>query len=116
MTKRFFLVVFLLLLVLSISVPASAAANDEEMIVAYISAPDDWENPCVWAWDDDGKNAFAAWPGGAADADPANEGWYYIYLPVWANNYIVNASEGTVQTGDFKVEGNNLWITIENRG
>lgn len=31
--------------------------------------------------DDDGNNAFDAWSGEEMDADSANEGWYYIWVP-----------------------------------
>ena len=40
----------------------------------YVQVPEDWENPCIWAWDEDGNNAFAAWPGEEMDADRGNEG------------------------------------------
>ncbi|MCL2670920.1 MAG: starch-binding protein [Clostridiales bacterium] len=90
-----------------------AAAETEEMVVAYLQVPADWDAPCVWAWDDGGRNAFDAWPGGESEADPNNEGWYYVYLPAWATNCIVNANGGTMQTADFKVEGKAVWITVE---
>jgi hypothetical protein len=84
------------------------------LAVAYVSVPNDWENPCVWAWDDDGKSAFDAWPGGELEKDLANEGWYYIYLPAWANNIIVNANDGGVQTsGEIKSPGGSFWVTVE---
>ena len=54
----------------------------------YVQVPKDWEAPCVWAWDDDGNNAFEAWPGEEMDADTTNEGWYYIWVPAWANHVI----------------------------
>ena len=44
--------------------PAVAfAAETNEMIPVVVKAPEGWENPCLWAWADDGTNAFAAWPG-----------------------------------------------------
>lgn len=99
-----------LLMVFSITSFAMAQAN-EEMLVVYAAVPEDWQAPCVWAWADDGQNAFAAWPGGEMDADPANPGWYYCYIPANTVNVIVNANGGTVQTKDYKLEGNS-WLTI----
>lgn len=101
-----------MLMLAAVMVPTAFAA-DEEMIVAYIQVPEDWQDPAVWAWDDEGNNAFAAWPGGAAEADPNNEGWYYCWLPAWANNIIVNANEGSVQTNvEIKIESQDVWITV----
>ena len=85
---------------------------EEERTVIYVQTPEDWDTPCVWAWDEEGNNAFAAWPGGEAEADANNAGWYYIWVPSWANHIIVNANEGGVQTGELILEGGNTWITI----
>lgn len=94
--------------------PLHAAAADEDMIVIYAQVPDDWSAPCVWAWADDGTNAFAAWPGGEMDADAANPGWYYCYVPNNTVNVIVNANDGAVQTtGEIKLEAKNAWLTIK---
>ncbi len=111
MAKRFTTLLMALLMVVGLS-GITAYASGDTMVSVYIKAPADWKNPCIWAWDDAGKNAFAAWPGGAAEADTANEGWYYCWIPDWATNIIVNANEGTVQTGDLKLEGKNTWLTI----
>lgn len=92
--------------------PAQVKA-EEEWTALFVQVPDDWENPCVWAWDKEGNNAFDAWPGGEAEADTANEGWYYIHIPSWANHVIVNANEGSIQTGEIILEGGNAWITVE---
>lgn len=105
-----FLSMFAMAFVLFLPMQAKA---DEERTALFVQVPDDWENPCVWAWDEDGNNAFDAWPGGEAEADTANEGWYYIYIPAWANHVIVNANEGNVQTGEILLEGGNAWITVE---
>ncbi|MDR1703427.1 MAG: starch-binding protein [Clostridiales bacterium] len=92
---------------------AAYAAAPEGMAAAYVSVPEDWENPSIWAWDDAGNNAFTAWPGGEAEALPDNPGWYYIYLPNWATNIIVNANDGTVQTNmELKAEGGDFWVTV----
>ena len=94
-------------------IPQQVFAAPEGMVVVYASVPEDWENPCLWAWDDAGNGVFSAWPGGEAEADPNNAGWYYCYLPNWANNIIINANEGTVQTDALQTEGKNVWVTVK---
>lgn len=108
MKKLLTLALALLLVLAACALPSVA---EEERYVVYVAVPEGWENPCLWAWSDDGANAFAAWPGGEMEPDPANEGWYYAYLPAFANNVIINANEGGVQTGDMKLEGP-AWITV----
>ena len=106
---------FLLMLVIAAAMmPALAFAEEKEEThtAVYVQVPEDWENPCVWAWDDDGKGAFDAWPGGGMDADAANEGWYYIWLPSWANHVIINANDGNVQTEEQILDGKDAWITV----
>lgn len=89
------------------------AATDTDRNAFYVQVPADWESPCVWAWDSDGNNAFEAWPGEEMEADPENEGWYYIWLPSFANHVIVNANDGSVQTTDISVEsGKDIWIIV----
>ena len=89
------------------------AATDMDRNAFYVQVPADWESPCVWAWDSDGNNAFEAWPGEEMEADPENEGWYYIWLPSFANHVIVNANDGSVQTTDISVEsGKDIWLVI----
>lgn len=85
---------------------------EEERCVIYVNPPEDWSDPFLWAWDEEGNNAFASWPGGEMEADPGNEGWYYIWIPSWADHMIVSAGEG-VQTGELIKEEGNVWVTIE---
>lgn len=44
------------------SLGTAALAEGEEMVPVCVSVPEGWEAPCLWAWADDGTNAFAAWP------------------------------------------------------
>lgn len=88
------------------------AAPAEDMTVVYVQIPEDWEGPCIWAWDEDGNNAFEAWPGGTMEADTANEGWYYAFIPNWATHVIINGNEGNVQTEEQILEGKNAWLTV----
>ena len=69
-----------LLLAAGLTTAALADEAETEMVPVLAQVPAGWENPCCWAWADDGTNAFAAWPGGAME--PLGEsGWYYIYVP-----------------------------------
>lgn len=89
---------------------ADQAENERNAV--YVQVPDSWESPCVWAWNEDGTNAFEAWPGEEMEADPNNEGWYYLWVPSFANHVIINANEGTAQTEEQILESGNAWITI----
>ena len=73
--------------------------------------PEDWADPCCWAWSaPDGTNAFASWPGEAL----TREGdWYTIQVPGWINSVIINGNGGTVQTQDLSVEaGKDVWVVV----
>ena len=87
----FLMMLLLVIGILPMTANAETTQNTEERNALYVQVPEDWENPCVWAWDSDGNNAFTAWPGEEMEADTANDGWYYIWLPAWANHVIVNA-------------------------
>ena len=78
----------------------------------HVSAPADWNGPCLWAWSaPDGTNAFAAWPGEALEEGEG--GWLVKEIPGWVNSIIVNGNEGSVQTTDISVEtGKDIWLTI----
>ena len=102
----------LALLFLFVMAPAAAFAEGDDYILIYAQVPQDWQAPHIWAWADDGTNAFAAWPGEAMEADADNPGWYRCWVPATATNIIINASEGTVQTKDQKIEAKNAWFTI----
>ena len=88
------------------------AAPAEDMTIIYTQVPQDWKEPCIWAWDEDGNNAFEAWPGETMKADSSNEGWYYAWVPSWANHVIINGNEGNIQTEEQILEDKNTWITV----
>lgn len=103
--KHLFAVV-LAALMLCLLMPVAAfaeEASDGKMIV-YAKLPSDWSDPHLWAWADDGTNAFDAWPGGEMEADSNNDGWYYCWIPETTNNIIINANDAAVQTSDYKLE------------
>lgn len=110
------IIAFCFMAVLTIAmIPQTIKADEatDAKKAVYVQVPQDWENPCVWAWDDDGNNAFEAWPGEEMEADSANEGWYYIWVPTWVNHVIVNANDGNVQTAEQVLDGEkDCWITV----
>ncbi|MCM1086883.1 MAG: starch-binding protein [Muribaculaceae bacterium] len=110
--KKITAYLFMVAAAFALFLPMSVNAEEERTAI-YVQVPEDWENPCVWAWDEDGNNAFDAWPGGETEADAGNEGWYYIWIPSWANHVIVNANEGNVQTNELILDGGNAWISVE---
>lgn len=97
---------------LAVLMPLAVSAVEETRVAINVQVPEDWSNPCIWAWDADGNNAFSAWPGGEMEANSSNDGWYYIWIPSWATHVIVNANEGSVQTEELILDGTNAWITI----
>lgn len=111
--KRIYaLLCMVVMFVMMIPSMAFAAEADETKVAINVKVPDDWQNPCVWAWDEDGNNAFEAWPGEECEATPDNEGWYYVWVPDWANHVIVNANAGEVQTGELVLDGKDAWIIV----
>ena len=86
---------------------------DPGMILVHASVPASWTDPCGWAWTD-GRSVFEAWPGEPMEPDGD---WYTIQIPVWANYFIVNANNGSVQTEDLSIGlGNEVWITVQEDG
>lgn len=108
-----FLTVMLLMSALPMAVGAEEA-NPVTMVPVAVQVPEEWGVPSLWAWSNDGTNAFAAWPG--EELDVLAEGWYYTYVPEYVQNVIVNANQGTddaVQTDALAVEaGKEVWITV----
>ncbi len=112
--KKTIAILAVLMLLLTVLPTASFAAEETEMIPVMVKVPEDWASPNLWAWADDGTNAFASWPGEALEE--LAEGWYYIYVPGYVQNVIVNANQGeetAVQTDAIVVEaGKAVWITV----
>ena len=113
MKKKFALLLSVMLCLLCLPSTVFAVEADE-MVPVVVKTPDGWEAPCLWAWADDGTNAFAAWPG--EELEPLEGGWYYIYVPSFVQNVIVSANNDTetpVQTEGVVVEaGKEVWLTI----
>ena len=111
--KKIFTFLFLFAFILTFLPAYAFGAEDKEgWDVIYVQPPENWSGPCIWAWDEAGNNAFEAWPGGEMTADAGNAGWYYLFVPDWANHVIVNGEEGNVQTEELVRDAGNAWITI----
>lgn len=112
--KKAITILVSVLLMMSVLSLTAFAAEDDEMVPVVVQVPEGWDAPHAWAWADDGTNAFAAWPG--EEMEPLAEGWYYIYVPGFVQNVIVNANQGTdaaAQTDGIVVEaGKEVWITV----
>ena len=113
MKKTIAILIAAILMVSCLSLTAFAA-EDSEMVPVVVKVPEGWDAPNLWAWADDGTNAFAAWPG--ESLEELAEGWFYIWVPNFAQNVIVNANQGTdaaIQTDGIVVEaGKEVWITV----
>lgn len=97
--------------------PQSYALTDEEVAILYVEAPEGWESPHVWTWNESGDNAYGllGWPGKAMLADENNPGWFYLYVPVTMEQVIVNnglTDDNAKQTEAFAISGENVWVTI----
>lgn len=110
--KKFATALLSALLLICLGTTAMADGEDYEMVPVLAQVPGDWADPCVWAWADDGTNAFSAWPG--ERMEPLEDsGWYYIYVPDYVQNVIVSANEASVQTEGVVVEaGREVWIAV----
>lgn len=113
MKKTIAILIALMLVVSCLSLTAFAA-EDSERVPVVVKVPEGWDAPHAWAWADDGTNAFAAWPG--EPLEELAEGWYYIWVPSFVQNVIVNANQGTdgaIQTDGVAIEaGKEVWITV----
>lgn len=88
-------------------------ASDGKMLI-YAKLPSDWSAPHLWAWADDGTNAFDAWPGKAMTK--GEDGWYTASAPVWVNSIIVNGNSGDVKTEDISIDAAEVWVTVSEDG
>ena len=96
-------------LVIMSLMPVTAKAEDTYTL--YARVPSGWEVPNVWAWTDAGVNVFDTWPGQVMNNTGDGE-WYSIELPVSATNVIINYNGDSNKTGDIKVSGADVWITV----
>ncbi len=84
-------------------------AADTRKVYAHI--PASWSAPGVWAWDDNQKNAFDAWPG--LSMTEGEGGWWTAEVPAWIQNIIINGNGGSAQTADLDVDQQaDMWIVV----
>lgn len=108
---------FLLVSAPSEPIQKTSALASEEVVLLYVEAPEGWESPHLWTWNEAGTSAYSilGWPGKAMIEDPANEGWFYLYVPKTMETGIIsNALEGEdqAQTEGFDYLEGNMWVTI----
>ena len=85
-----------------------------DLISVYAKVPVFWRTPHLWAWSDDGRNAFYSWPGGLMID---NGGAYRLSAPAWTDRIIINGKDGEVQTADIPVQqGKNVYISVNRQG
>lgn len=115
--KKFISCLFVFAMLFSLLLPfhgkVQAAEKAEDMMLVYANVPADWTSPNIWAWAKDGKSAFEAWPGEAMNEDASNTGWYYMYIPKWANHVIINS--GDLQTKEIELQEGNAWLTVKDK-
>ena len=102
------------------SISKANEVSEEGVFLVYFHAPEDWSNPNIWPWNNDSsENPFTpiGWPGRAMNADPNNDGWYYMYVPEYVDMLIFNYTDEsgtTIQTNgdpiDKTLAGKNIWI------
>lgn len=102
------------------SISKANEVSEEGVFLVYFHAPEDWSNPNIWPWNNDsGENPYTpiGWPGRAMNADPNNDGWYYMYVPEYVDMLIFNYTDEsgtTIQTNGDPINetmaGKNIWI------
>jgi len=94
------------------SLTGSTLPEYSEMYTVYTNVDSSWENPSIWAWEDEtGKNAFKTWPG--RKMKPNENGFYSMDIPVWCDSIIINANEGMVKTVDIKdIDPSSVWLIV----
>ncbi|MDY0276830.1 MAG: starch-binding protein [Acholeplasma sp.] len=86
--------------------------SKDDVVLLYLEAPEGWDSPNVWSWNEAGENAFGTlgWPGKKMIKDTNNSGWFYLYVPATMEKVII--SNGDKQTEAFDIDGKNVWITV----
>ncbi|MCL2604861.1 MAG: starch-binding protein [Defluviitaleaceae bacterium] len=102
-----------------ISTPARVDASTElGQTLVYVQVPADWEAPAVWAWGSASGGLWdhIGWPGIPMMQDPGNPGWYFQWMASDMTGGLVNANGGSIQTDDFPLTGETLWVTVTGPG
>ena len=86
-------------------------------MVVYVKLPDQWTNPRLWIWDENGNTPayIGVWPGNLAMTLEA-DGWYSCAIPSKYNNFLISA-DGELQTGDMMVSpAPQVWVDCYDPG
>lgn len=84
-----------------------------DLIQVSAKVPAYWHEPHLWAWSDEGENAFYSWPGGVMTKA---ENGYTLHAPKWVDHVIVNACNGYYKTEDITVEaGKDIYLNIRDK-
>ena len=91
----------------------SLNSENAGLICVTVKVPAYWHEPHLWAWSEDGRNAFYSWPGGVM-TKAGN--CYTLHAPDWVDHIIVNACNGYYKTDDIVVEsGKEVYLNIRDR-
>lgn len=83
------------------------------LIRVTVKVPVYWHEPHLWAWSQDGRNAFYSWPGGIMTRA---EDCYTLLAPEWVDFIIINACGGYYKTDDIPLlEGKDVFLNIRDR-
>ncbi|MCL2202901.1 MAG: starch-binding protein [Defluviitaleaceae bacterium] len=98
--------------------PQTTGAIPQMYTIVYVQVPADWEAPGVWAWGSvtGGLWDHLGWPGYPMQECPNNPGWFFQYVPTDMTGGLVNANDGSIQTGDITLPGQPVWITVTGPG
>ena len=84
--------------------------EEAEKINITVTVPEDWEDPCIWAWDKSYGDVYNSWPGAPMTVSGDT---YTAELPDWVTGVIINANNASVQTIDISVEaGKDIWLQV----
>ena len=115
--KKITSVIVLVVLIISLSAllnPVASAEPDDDnppMITVRAFVPAAWGDDIrLWAWGVNG-DMFSGWPG--SNLTLVGD-WWEIEVEGWADNFIINGSNGSVQTGDMTNldTGVDIWFIV----
>lgn len=111
------ILIFLMMFLFVSNNQKTYALSNDEVVLIYVEAPEGWDTPHLWTWNEAGDSAFAilGWPGKAMIKDENNDGWFYLYVPKTMETAIINnglTNDDAKQTEAFDLEKTNMWVVI----
>lgn len=94
------------------TLPSDSGGEDTgNMVNLVVMLPADWTYPYLWLWNDEGKNAYAKWPGEAMEIQ-AN-GAATKKIPDWVTGLKISANGDAIRTEDVLIDaGRDVYITV----